>query len=254
MNTLRIAAIVAATPFALLAQADFHWQGRVNPGQTVEIRNINGTIHAETANGSDIVADAHKSSHRSDINAVRIDVVPHAGGVTLCAVYPSDSGTNECKPGGGRMNTNNNDVKVDFIVKVPVGVKLAARSVNGAIEAVALRSDIDASTVNGKIDVATSEQATAKTVNGGIHASVGHANSTQPLKFETVNGGIEVAMPDGINAEVSASTVNGGISTDFPLTVTGKVGPKNLKGRLGSGGRDLKLSTVNGSIAIKRGA
>ena len=63
-------------------------------------------------------------------------MVPHAGGVTICAVYPSDgSSANECKPGGGHMNTRNNDVKVEFIVKIPVGVKLAAHSVNGDVEA-----------------------------------------------------------------------------------------------------------------------
>ena len=56
-----------------------------------------------------------------------------------------------------------------------------------------------------------------------------------------------------MNTEVHGSTVKGGISTDWPLTVQGRFGPKRLNGTIGSGGRSLSLSTVNGSIALVRG-
>ena len=46
--------------------------------------------------------------------------------------------------------------------------------------------------------------------------------------------------------------MNGGIETDFPLTVTGRVSRRSLNGTIGSGGRQLELSTVNGSIELKR--
>ena len=55
---------------------------------------------------------------------VKIEVVEHAGGVTICAVYPSSGAPNECKPGkGGRMNVRDNDVNVEFKVSVPAGVR-----------------------------------------------------------------------------------------------------------------------------------
>jgi DUF4097 and DUF4098 domain-containing protein YvlB len=55
-------------------------------------------------------------------------------------------------------------------------------------------------------------------------------------------------MPAGVNADVKASTVNGGIETDFPLTVSGRFGPKNISGRIGAGGRELNIKSVNGGI------
>jgi putative adhesin len=252
MRLIPVALLAAALPFTVLAE-DFHWQGRLAPGQTVEIKGVNGSIRAELATGSEIAVDATKSGHRSDPNSVRVETVPHAGGVTICAVYPSDDRPNECKPGNaGRMNTRNNDVKVDFVVKVPIGVKLTANTVNGNVEATNLRSDVDANTVNGKINISTAEQAEAKTVNGSIVASMGRMDSNQPLHFETVNGSVEVSMPANASADVHASTVNGGISTDFPLTVTGKFGPKSVTGKIGGGGRELKVVTVNGGISLKR--
>jgi DUF4097 and DUF4098 domain-containing protein YvlB len=51
---------------------------------------------------------------------------------------------------------------------------------------------------------------------------------------------------------VRATTVNGEIETDFPLTITGKFGPRRLNGTIGSGGRRLDLSTVNGSIKLRK--
>jgi DUF4097 and DUF4098 domain-containing protein YvlB len=186
---------------------------------------------------------------------VEIRVVEHADGVTVCAVYPSDnpSEPNECRPGqGGRMNTRNNDVRVDFTVHVPSGVRFIGRTVNGEVRAVSLGSDVAAYTVNGSIQVSAGGQAQAQTVNGSVTASMAAMSWSQPLKFETVNGSITVEIPAGTNTQFQAETVNGQISTDFPLTVQGRINPKHIAGTIGSGGRALLLKTVNGSIQLRR--
>lgn len=252
-SILMVAALAALPLFAV--ESDFHWTGRLGAGQAVEIKGVNGAIRAEYASGSEIEVNARKSARRSDVNGVRVEAVPHAGGITICSVYPSDGRPNECRPGNeGRMSTRDNDVKVDFTVRVPKGVRLIAKTVNGEVIATSLQSDVEASSVNGKIQVSTTELARANTVNGGIEAKFGVASWTGELKFSTVNGGIELTMPAGTNAEVKASTVNGAISTEFPLTVSGRWGPKSLNGRIGSGGSDLRISTVNGGIELHSSA
>ena len=59
-------------------------------------------------------------------------------------------------------------------------------------------------------------------------------------------------VPPNTSADVHASTVNGNIRTDFPLTVQGKFVGRHLDGKIGSGGRELKLNTVNGSIQLRQ--
>jgi DUF4097 and DUF4098 domain-containing protein YvlB len=196
-----------------------------------------------------------KKGRRSDPHEVKIDVVEHAGGVTLCAVYPSTDGRpNECAPGkAGHMNVRDNDVNVEWKLSVPAGVRFVGRTVNGGIDANGLSADAEAETVNGGVDLESTGTARAQTVNGGITARLGRADWSGTLKLETVNGGIEVTVPDGLNADVNASTVNGDISTDFPITVTGKVGRRRLQGTVGSGGRLLEMKTVNGGIDLKKG-
>jgi DUF4097 and DUF4098 domain-containing protein YvlB len=106
--------------------------------------------------------------------------------------------------------------------------------------------------VNGGIEVETTGRAQGQTVNGGVKVALGRADWSGEWEFLTVNGGIEVTLPANANLRVEAETVNGDISTDFPLTVQGRFGPRSVHGTIGSGGRDLELSTVNGSIRLRK--
>ena len=246
-------AIAVAAPVS--AQDTWTWNGTVAAGRAIEIKGVNGAIRATPSNDGQVHITARKTSRRSDTDEVRIDVVQHGGGVTVCSVYPSRRGRpeNECAPGNdGRMSVENNDVQVEFIVRVPRGVNFVGRTVNGGIDAQNMPADARATTVNGSVTVSAAGLATAETVNGGINAEVGRADWQGSLQFETVNGGITVTLPANINADVSASTVNGDIDTDFPLEVRGRFGPRRVSGTIGSGGRQLTLSTVNGGITLRR--
>lgn len=236
-------------------QGDFRWQGRIAPGNAIEIKGVSGEVRAEASSGSEVEVIAHKYGRRSDPAGVRVQVVEHAGGMTICAVYPdSEPGKpNECKPGsGGRMNVRNNDVNVDFTVRVPQGVRFVGRNVNGNVVARSIGGDVEAYTVNGNVIASGSGITQAQTVNGNINATLGNANWTSELEFKTVNGNITLDLPTQTNTELQADTVNGDISTDFPMTVQGRFGRRHVSGTIGSGGRQLQLETVNGSIRVRR--
>ena len=247
------ALVVLAAP---LAAQDFSWSGRVAAGKEIEIKGVNGGIRAEVASGDEIQVTARKHGRDDDPADVKIEVVEHGGGVTICAVYPTPEGANhenECKPGsGGHMSTRDNDVTVDFTVKVPAGVRFAGNTVNGDVEADGLGADVDIATVNGDVEVSTRGRAEATTVNGSITVRMGRADWTGDLRFHTVNGGITVYFPADFSAEIEAETVNGDIETEFPLTVSGRFGMHRIRGTVGQGGRTLELETVNGSIRLRK--
>ncbi len=243
--------------------SEFRWTGRVATGQTIEIRGLNGDIAAAGSSGSEVEVVANKRAMRGDANLVSIKVVEHAGGVTICAIYPTDDPkrTTVCEPGIGTASGNptsgtnvvtNNDVRVDFKVKVPSGVNVAAKTVNGEISAEVLASNVSVKTVNGSIKISTSGYADAKTVNGEISARLGNVNWPGSLQFKTVNGAINLDLPSGLSTSVQAKTFNGAINSDFPLTTMGKFGKRELHGTIGAGGRELLLKTLNGSINLRR--
>src|SRR5215204_2656428 len=188
-------------------------------GRTLEIRGVNGAVSAEPAAGGEFEVVAVKRSRRSDPDEVRVEVVRHAGGVLICALYPNPGGEpNTCELNNSRSHVRDHDT-----------------------------------TVNGSINVSTTGLARAQTVNGSITALVGRADWPAGLEFKTVNGGIDLTLPASLSARVEAKTLNGEITSDFPMTVTGAISRRRLSGTIGGGGdRQLILETVNGGVQIRR--
>lgn len=256
-RSVLVAGLLAlAAPAGLLAQSsDFHWSGKLAAGQRLEIKGVNGSIHATgTASGTaDITARKH--ARRSDPADVKIVVVNTPEAVTICAVYPTPDDAdreNDCEQGRHwHSNTRDNDVVVDFTVQVPAGAEFDGRTVNGDVEATSLGGNTFVHTVNGSIDVSTSGYAEAGTVNGSIRAAMGKADFDD-LEFRTVNGGITLTLPADLNTEVRAETVNGDLDSDWPVTITGRWGPRRMHGTIGKGGRTLTLGTVNGDIRLRK--
>ena len=141
------------------ASSPYQWRGTVIQGGALEIKGVNGSVKASAATGAEVEVSAVLRGRRSNPADVRIDVVQHGGGITICAVYPSpDSRPNECQPGdGGRMNTRDNDVTVAFTVRVPPGVRFVGRTVNGDIGADGLMGPVWLKTVNGEATFSTTE-------------------------------------------------------------------------------------------------
>ena len=250
---LLAAALLGVAP---AAAQDFRWTGSLAPGKRLEVKGVSGDIRATLATGSQIEVTARKTGRRSDPDEVRIEVVPFEDGVTICAVYPTGRHArreNGCESGRHwSSSTEDNDVTVNFTVSVPAGIVFAGQTVNGDMEAEGLRGDVEVSSVNGSVRVSTTGLAEASTVNGSVSATLGRADWVGEAEFTTVNGGITLTLPAGANTEVSAETVNGDLDTDFPLTVTGRFGPRRFRGTIGNGGRTLHLTTVNGSIRIRK--
>jgi hypothetical protein len=246
--------LVGVAPAA--AQGDFQWRRQLLSGQTIEIKGVNGDVRATASSSGDVEVTATKTARRSNPAEVRIEVVPHAGGVTICAVYPNVPGreANTCEPGSaGKSSTHDNDTVVHFDVRVPYGVGFVGRTVNGEISGESLQGDAEAHTVNGSVRLSTTGLATANTVNGSVNVTMGRADWPNGATFKTVNGGITLTLPGAFDADLVARTLNGSITADFPITVTGTISQRQLNGRIGNGGRELNLSTVNGSIKLLRG-
>jgi Putative adhesin len=253
MTTLVATAALLGASLQLAAQSDFQWHGALTTGQTLEIKGINGDIRAAPSVSTEAAVTAAKTAQRSNPAEVRIEVVPHAGGVTICAVYPDVPGEqpNRCEPGpNSRSRTKNNDTAVRFDVQVPVGVTFVGRTVNGGVEGESLNGDAEGHTVNGSVRLATSGTASGNTVNGSLTLTMGRTDWRDEAKFSTVNGSITLRLPAFLSANLHASTVNGDIESDFPITATGTINRRRIDGTIGSGGQPLTLSTVNGSVKL----
>ena len=110
---------------------------------------------------------------------------------------------------------------------------------------------VKASSVNGSIRAEKLEgQAELSTVNGRLEASL--ENLASPVEVSSVNASVLLTLPSDAKADVEASTVSGSISNDFGIPVSHHrfVGHE-MRGELGGGGADVRVSNVNGRIEIR---
>jgi DUF4097 and DUF4098 domain-containing protein YvlB len=147
---------------------------------------------------------------------------------------------------------------VDFTVRVPAGVKLAARTVSGSVEALRLRGPVDARSVSGSVRVSTAGPVQASSVSGNVTAALGRMGG-QDLAFRSVSGNVTLEVPAGIDADFEARTLSGNIDSDVPLQIGGegrgrfgvRVG-QQVHATLGRGGPTLHVTTVSGDVVLRR--
>jgi hypothetical protein len=219
-----------------VVQEEMRWHGWVPGGQVVEINNVHGNVRAEAALGDEIEVIALKRG-TDDPGEVSIEVVEHKGGVTICAVYPNANKDRpfDCRPshgGGFRLAATSeseahirwenggggdvllNDLRVDFLVRVPKRLRFIGRTVDGEVSAHMLEQDVEA---------------------------------------HSVSGDVSVDMSASLGAEVRAETATGIVSSEFPLAVhSDHIRGLLASGHVGHSHRMLRLKTGTGNIHLQR--
>jgi hypothetical protein len=260
-------------------QEDFRWAGRLARGQEIEIRNIVGNVRAEYTSGDQVEVVGRRSGDNAD--RIEIEVVERRGGVIICALYPfrgedrvrprRDSDDDECgRADGEHGEIDTDDARVDFTVRVPAGVKFAAKVISGDVYATSLRGPVDVATVSGDVQVSTTGTARAASVSGNVTAAFGETDG-QEMSFATVSGDVVLRLAGDVGAEVSAHTLSGEIESDFDLRmrpmgssddedddddhggfrVNVQIG-RQATGTIGRGGPELSVNTVSGDIRLER--
>lgn len=252
------ALLLAATPAAAQTEQTTDWDGQVAAGRTVYVKNLNGAVTVERGSGRTVEIEARKRVRRGDADFVRIEIRRAGSGdgdVLACALWGPEATCDVDEYRSNRRrgwNNDRNEISVEFLVRVPEGVRLDLSTVNGALEISGATDAVRASTVNGAIRATSlGGPVTAKTVNGAITVRMGNTGS-EDLHYSTVNGSITLEVPENLNADLQMSTVNGSLDSDFPLTLRGRINPKSIRATIGQGGRELSATTVNGSVRLRR--
>lgn len=238
-----ILALLMAIPIHAEVTQEFHRTVPLSADGRVSLSNINGDVEITGWNKNEVQIDAVKTARdQQRLDEARIEVNAGSNSVEIETHYPSHL-------------MNNNPASVRYTLHVPQNARLEKINlVNGALDVQRLSGEVNANLVNGKLRASDlAGTADLATVNGSVEANYTSLNNVREIKLKSVNGSVNLLLPQSPNADVSASTVNGSISTDFPLTVKGHWVGKNMSGTLGSGGVHIELNNVNGSIHVGPG-
>lgn len=133
---------------------------------------------------------------------------------------------------------------------------LTVHTGDGSIKLEQVVGTLDADTGDGSITVEGALKGLrARSGDGSvtIRAAAGSATDAD-WSITTGDGSVVLELADGFGAELDAHTGDGAIAMqDVTLSnVSGQIGKSSVRGRLGEGGRVVKVRTGDGSITLKR--
>lgn len=218
----------------------FHKIVPLSPGGSFLLENVNGSVQVEGWNRDEVEVSAVKSSETDDENLerVKIEVDSAPGQVAVRTRYPNGQGA---------------DVAVEYRVHVPYRVLLGSvQTVNGSVLVRGVEGSGDLRSVNGNVEVLNSSgRFNAKTTNGDLHLELRRLLDGGPMNIETVNGSVVLGLPSDGRANVKVLSMNGELTSDLPMTsMAGNPASHTFRARLGTGGGDISVRTVNGEIRL----
>lgn len=161
---------------------------------------------------------------------------------------------------------NEFDYKMDFVVRVPYNVHVAASTVNnGNISVSGTRGVVRANNVNGSIKlIDLMREASASTINGNVDIEY-VSNPGKDCRFYSLNGDINAWFQKGLAASMTFESFNGDFYTNInklealPVSVEKQTNSKGVKYKvngnrykIGNGGDAmLDFETFNGNVYLK---
>lgn len=216
----------------------FHERYPLNPGSTVTMVNVNGSVRVEGWARNEVEVHAVKRStrERRDLDRVRIEVQTLPNSVSIRTRYPEND------PAG---------VTVEYRLKVPYQLLTSrVETVNGSIFVSGVEGAGELRTVNGNVDVLDSAGGfSGRSTNGDVHVELRSLATAGTMALESVNGSVLLALPQNAGAQLDVHSMNGEFRTELPMAMQGAFG-REYRGNLGRGGMTVRLRTVNGGIKI----
>ncbi len=262
------------------------FSGEVSSGSWLRVRTMKGDIQVREGTGATAVVTASRKSGRGSMEGITFDVRRDGSGVTVCAIYPH---TRRCDEEGYQSSWRRSDgdlASINFTVELPRGVKLLASTGNGDVNVRGAGDEVQASSGNGEVrvlgsggrvrastgngDVEVSDargavrvssgngDITVGTTMGPVSASTGNGRidvrmaelSDGDMDFTTGNGTIELRLPANLSADVIANVSLRRFETEFPMQLPGRFSGRRVEGKIGEGGRRIRVSTGNGRVAL----
>jgi len=233
---------------------DYRFTKELKPGQELGISNIDGDVTVTQGTGNTAVITVRKRVLRGDGNLVSAIMEETGHGIRVCTVYLShpNEARSSCR-GGNHTDRRHEPLEVEmtYTVTIPRGVRLDATTVDGDLRIDGLDTPAEITTVDGDVTYRGAMPERLSSVDGDVMLDI-VGPVVHDTRISTVDGSITLQLDRAVAIDVAATSVDGDLESDFPLTVKGTWGPRTMRGTINGGGATVRLSTVDGSIRIRR--
>jgi putative adhesin len=127
---------------------------------------------------------------------------------------------------------------------------------DGSVAAEDARGRLVVDTGDGAVNVTGSASSVRLHSGDGsiVYRALDGTEMSDDWEITTGDGAVLIYLPPGLGAELDAHTGDGGIRNDLNVTTgsAGEISRRTVRGRLGEGGRRIRIRTGDGSITLRR--
>ena len=249
-NSVALFAILllgATTAFA--ADRHIHRTIDISPNGRLSLSTHNGSVTVTTWNQPrvdvDAVIEPADLMYADDVNKVDVQITGSDGNVRVDTNY-------DAVPEHMRwfLGTNREMPPVRYTISVPANVAVEIDDHNADVRVAGVQGDVRITAHNGRIDLSEiGGGASVSAHNADVHVAFNRFDRASDI--ETHNGEIDVRLPGSTRFNVNASGHHLDINSDFPV-VARQLSSESYMGGVNGGGPELRLTTHNGSVRLKR--
>ena len=239
----------------------------------IEARLMSGGITVRGADVKEVLVEARSRGERGERERDRrSDRADRSDGMKRLDL-PGNAGLDVTEEDNVvTIKTSSMNRPADLVITVPRRSSLRLKCMNdGDIQVEHVDGEIDANNLNGRITLKNvSGSVVAHSLNGAVFATIDRIDSGKPMSFSTLNGDIDVTLPDNLKANVRMKADNGEIYSDFEVkliagaSVEGNNSGRQpdgsyhlrfdhaLRGTINGGGPEFQFTSFNGQIYIRR--
>ncbi len=131
---------------------------------------------------------------------------------------------------------------------------IKARTGGGKLRITGVRGQVDAATGGGALEIEGAvEVLDASSERGLIEIRLQpQSRMKDDWMVQGGEGGVRIYIPDAFAADLDVSTSDSEISLDPLLKVDGEFAKRRLTGKLGGGGKLLRIHCSNGNVSLLR--
>jgi hypothetical protein len=240
-----------------------------DPTRPAQIRAhlISGGIEVHGANVKNVLIEARSRSGE------RREPPPESAHGMRRLYLPGNAGLDVTEDNNVvNVKTSPSGGPADLVITVPRRSSLQLKCLNdGDIYVEQVDGEVDADDLNGKVTIKNvSGSVIAHSLNGSVLVTFDQIDPSKPMSFSTLNGDIDVTLPDNVKANVQMKTDNGEIYSDFEVKLDsgarilhGESGRERsgayhlrfdraLHGTINGGGPEFQFTSFNGQIYIRK--
>lgn len=216
---------------------------QLSPGARVEVSGINGRVKIETSDTTAAEVRIERTGPSQEVlNRRKITIDSTSSALTI---------RGEKGDGSFLSRMFGSSPREQVTLRLPRQISLVAEGVNGAVTVAEIDGPVELHGINGKVDIAqASGSAEFQGINGNI--SVGLKQLDKGIDIHGINGNIELRLSDSVNADLAAHGMNGNVTSDLPNVVVDKSHHGSYSAQIGSGGKPISASGINGNIRLTR--